>query len=180
MNDKKQSFYERGTEELKRATTHAQKLVKNFNDCSPEKVNKKEKIIRRLFGEVGGNLTIEDNFHCDLGYNIFAGDNIYMGYNCTILDIAKVEIGDNCMMGPNVGIYTSTHSIRPENRNKGGYASPIKIKDNVWIGGSCVVLPGVTINNNSVVAAGSIVTKDVPADSIVAGNPAKVIKEVFQ
>lgn len=131
-----------------------------------------------MFGSVGENASIEHNFHCDLGYNIHVGNNFYAGYNCTILDLAEVRIGDDCMIAPNVGIYTAGHSIEPKDRNKSGYAIPIKIGNRVWIGGSCVVLPGVTIGDNSIVAAGSVVTKDVPANSIVAGNPAKILKQI--
>jgi maltose O-acetyltransferase len=135
-------------------------------------------LISELMMNKHENPSIEHNFHCDLGYNIHVGDSFYTGYNCTILDMAEVRIGDNCMIGPNVGIYTSGHSIEPKGRNKSGYAIPIIIGNDVWIGGSCVILAGVTIGDNSVVAAGSVVTKDVPANVIVAGNPAKIIKSI--
>jgi maltose O-acetyltransferase len=100
------------------------------------------------------------------------------GYNCTILDMAEVRIGDNCMIGPNVGLYTAGHSIEPNGRNKSGYAIPIIIGNDVWIGGSCVILAGVKIGDNSIVAAGSVVTKDVSTNTIVAGNPAKTLKNI--
>ncbi len=131
-----------------------------------------------MFGSVGINPSIEHNFHCDLGYNIRVGDNFYAGYNCTILDMAEVRIGDNCRIGPNVGIYTSGHSNEPKDRNKSGHAVPIVIGNEVWIGGSCALLPGVTIGDNSVIAAGSVVTRDVPSNSLVAGNPAKTLKHI--
>jgi maltose O-acetyltransferase len=134
--------------------------------------------LKELFGSVGVNPSIEHNLHCDLGYNIHVGDHFYAGYNCTILDMAEVKIGNNCMIGPNVGIYTASHSIEPMDRNKSGYAIPIYIGDDVWIGGSCTILPGITIGDNSIVAAGSVVTKDVPSNTVVAGNPAKVIKSI--
>ena len=171
-------FYIRGTEELKQQTKRAAKLVRAFNRCEVDEDQKKEAIIRELFGSVGDVIVIEDNFHCDLGYNIHVGNNFYAGYNCTILDMAPVTIGNDCMLGPNVGIYTAGHSIEPVDRNKTGYGLPIQLGNNVWIGGSSVILAGIHIGDNSIVAAGSVVTKDVPADTIVGGNPARIIKPI--
>ena len=171
-------YYERGTEELKTKAIHANKLVRELNNVDVESFKRKNEIIKQLFGSTGSNPSIEDNFHCDLGYNIHVGDEFYAGYNCVILDMGEVRIGDNCMLGPNVGIYTAGHSIEPLDRNKSGYTIPIKIGNDVWVGGNCVILAGVTIGDNSVVAAGSIVTKDVPKNTVVAGNPAKIIKEI--
>ena len=178
MGNKEKIYYERGTEELKLKNIRAHRLIQEFNTSDVEDSKKKEKIIKKLFGSVGVSPSIEHNFHCDLGYNIYVGDNFYAGYNCTILDMAEVKIGHNCMIGPNVGIYTAGHSIEPKNRNKSGFGIPITIGNDVWVGGSCVILAGVTIGDNSIVAAGSVVTKDVPANTIVAGNPAKVLKSI--
>ncbi|PET54550.1 maltose acetyltransferase [Bacillus sp. AFS001701] len=178
MEVKEKIYYQRGTEELKMKNLRAHKLVQEFNNVNVESFERKEEILKELFGSVGVNPSIEHNLHCDLGYNIHVGDHFYAGYNCTILDIAEVKIGKNCMIGPNVGIYTAGHSIEPKDRNKSGYAIPIHIGDDVWIGGSCTILPGISIGDNSIVAAGSIVTKDVPSNTIVAGNPAKVIKSI--
>ncbi|WP_152394211.1 sugar O-acetyltransferase [Paenibacillus guangzhouensis] len=177
---KEKIYYQRGTEELKMKSIRAQKLVQEFNRSDVEEFEKKENIIRELFGSVGEGLSIEHNFHCDLGYNIHVGNNFYAGYNCTILDMAEVRIGDDCMIAPNVGIYTAGHSVEPKDRNKSGYGIPITIGNNVWIGGSCVILPGVNIGDNSIVAAGSVVTKDVPANTIVAGNPAKILRQITE
>jgi len=178
MENKQKIYYQRGTEELRMKNVRAHNLVQEFNNSAIEDFAKKEGIIKELFGSVGVNPSIEHNFHCDMGYNIHVGDHFYAGYNCTILDMAEVKIGHNCMIGPNVGIYTAGHSIEPKDRNKSGYAISIKIGNDVWIGGSCVILPGISIGDNSIVAAGSIVTKDVPANSIVAGNPAKILKNI--
>lgn len=177
-NKKEKIYYERGTEELRKKSVRAHVLIQKFNNVSVEDDLKKKEIIKKLFGGVGTNPSIEHNFHCDLGDNIHVGNSFYAGYNCTILDMAEVKIGDNCLIGPNVGLYTAGHSIEPEGRNQGGYAIPITIGNDVWIGGSSVVLAGVTIGDNSIVAAGSVVTKDVPANVIVAGNPAKVLKNI--
>lgn len=178
MDNKEMKYYERGTEELKTKAIHANKLVRELNNVDVESFKRKNEIIKQLFGSTGSNPSIEDNFHCDLGYNIHVGDEFYAGYNCVILDMGEVRIGDNCMLGPNVGIYTAGHSIEPLDRNKSGYTIPIKIGNDVWVGGNCVILAGVTIDDNSVIAAGSIVTKDVLKNTVVAGNPARIIKEI--
>lgn len=178
MNNKEMKYYERGTEELKTKSIRANKLVRELNNVDVENYDRKSEVIEQLFGSVGFNPNLEDNFHCDLGYNIHVGNEFYAGYNCVILDMAEVRIGDNCMLGPNVGIYTAGHSIEPKNRNKNGYAIPIEIGNDVWVGGNCVILAGVAIGDNSVVAAGSVVRKNVPANTMVAGNPARILKEI--
>ncbi len=178
MGDKQRIYYERGTEELRKKSIRAHKLVQEFNSSGVDAEVRKQNLIIDLFGSVGTNPSIEHNFHCDVGYNIHVGDNFYAGYNCTILDMAEVRIGDNCMIGPNVGIYTTGHSIEPKDRNKSGYVIPIVIGNDVWIGGSCVLLAGVTIGDNSIIAAGSVVTKNVASNLIVAGNPAKTLKSI--
>lgn len=176
--NKEKIYYERGTDELKLKGRRTYQLLQTYNNLTIDEFNQKEKIIHELFGSIGANPNIEHNFHCDLGYNIHVGDHFYAGYNCTILDMAEVTIGDNCMIGPNVGIYTAGHSIRPKDRHKHGYAIPITIGNNVWIGGSCTLLPGVTVGDNSIVAAGSVVTKDVLPNTIVAGNPARFLRQI--
>ncbi|EAL61753.1 hypothetical protein DDB_G0291538 [Dictyostelium discoideum AX4] len=155
------------------------KLVQEFNSLPYEDIQGKKKIIEKLFGSVGDDVSIEHNFHCDLGFNIHVGNRFYAGYNFTVLDVAEVRIGDNCLIAPNVGIYTAGHYISPpEERHKTGYGIPITIGNNVWIGGHSVILPGVTIGDNSIIAAGSVVNKDVPKNTIVAGNPARKIKDI--
>lgn len=180
MDIKEKTYYIRGNDELKAKNLYAVTLLLKFNNSKAQDSLGREKIIKELFGSVGNNPSIEHNFHCDLGYNIFVGDNFYAGHNCTILDMAEVRIGHNCMIGPNVGIYTAGHNIEPKDRNKSGYAIPITIGNDVWIGGSVVILPGITIGDNSIVAAGSVVTKDVPANSVVAGNPARILKNILK
>lgn len=124
-------------------------------------------------------LEIEPNFYCDYGFNISLGKNFYANHNLVILDANKVEFGDNVFIGPNCGFYTAGHPLDYVSRNKGlEYAKPIKIGNNVWIGGNVCVLPGVTIGDNVVIGAGSVVTKDIPANCLVAGNPGKIIKKL--
>lgn len=131
----------------------------------------------KLFGSVGKNVSIQPGFQCDFGMNIHAGDSFLTNYNVTILDIAPVYIGDDVMIGPNTLITTVGHPLSPMGRKKRiGISKPVHIGNNVWIGCNCVILPGVTIGDNAVVAAGAVVTKDVPENSVAAGVPAKIIK----
>ena len=153
----------------------AKDICYRYNMLNPSKMEEKEQLLKKLFGKVGFNIRIESNFYCDYGYNIYVGDNFYMNHNGVILDAGKVEFGDNVFIGPNCGFYTAGHPIDINLRNKGlEYAKPIKVGNNVWLGGNVVVLPGVTIGDNVTIGAGSIVTKDIPSNSIAYGNPCKV------
>jgi len=158
--------------------TCKEKLYK-YNNLNPRKKEKLKKIILSILGECGDNFVIEPPFRCDYGKNIRIGNNFYSNYNCTILDCAPVTIGDNVLFGPNVSIFTAGHPVHPEIRNEGyEYAIKINIGNNVWIGGNTVVNPGVTIGDNVVIGSGSVVTKDIPSNSIAIGNPCRVIREV--
>lgn len=137
-------------------------------------------IVKSLLGK-SENAFINPPFYCDYGFNIEVGKNFYANYNCTILDVAKVKIGDYCLLAPNVSIYTAGHPIHPATRNSGyEYGKEIVIGDNVWVGGSSVICPGVHIGNNVVIGAGSVVTKDIPDWSIAAGNPCRVIRQITE
>ena len=153
-------------------------LTKRLNSLPISEQGDILKTIKELLGSVGKNPSISAGFHCDLGYNIHVGDNFYAGYNCVMLDYAEIKIGDNCLIGPNVGIYTTGHNLNPVERYKTGFAKPIKIGNNVWIGGNCCILPGVTIGDGAVIAAGSVVNRDVESNILVAGNPLKFIKNI--
>ena len=154
-------------------------LCYEYNNLRPSETKKKDELIKKILGRTGKNIRIEANFNCDYGYNIFVGENFYMNHNCIILDAGKVEFGDNVFIGPNCGFYTAGHPIEIDLRNKGlEYAKPIEVGDNVWFGGNVVVLPGVTIGNNVTIGAGSVVTKDIPDNSIAYGNPCKKIKSI--
>ncbi|MBD0822710.1 sugar O-acetyltransferase [Aestuariibaculum marinum] len=170
--------YKRNDQNLKKDFVRAGKLLQKFNLADYENEQLKTKILTELFGTVGNGISVEHNFHCDLGYNIHVGKNFYAGFNCTILDMAEVKIGDNCLIAPNVGIYTAGHNINPIDRHKTGFAKPTTIGNNVWIGGHCVIIGGVKIGDNSIIASGSVVTKDVPKNTIFAGNPAKKLKDI--
>jgi acetyltransferase-like isoleucine patch superfamily enzyme len=157
------------------------KLVHEFNLLPPEQEDRAEELMRALLGKAGKDAWINAPFHCDYGYNIEVGDNFFANYNLTILDVAKVVIGNNVQIAPNVSIYTAGHPIHPDSRNSGyEYGIPVAIGDNVWIGGDVVILPGVTIGSNSVIGAGSVVSKDVPEWVAAAGNPCRVIRAVTE
>lgn len=166
-------------EEVVQRKTDATILCHKLNSISQEYPEERLEVIKELFGKVGKNPTIQADFNCDFGKNIFVGDNFLANYNVTILDCAPVHIGDNCLIAPNVGIYTVNHPMTAKGRRKSlAQGTPIYIGDDVWIGGNSVIVPGVTIGNNVVIAAGSVVTKDVEDDTLVGGNPAKFIKKL--
>ncbi|MDQ8295179.1 chorismate mutase [Enterococcus faecium] len=144
-----------------------------------ESAELRSQLLKETFGRTGKKIYMEPVINFDYGYNIFVGENFYANFNCTFLDVSTIEIGDNCMFAPNVQLYTATHPLHPVKRNSGlEYAKPIKIGDNVWLGGSVIVTPGVTLGNNVVVGAGSVVTKSFPDNVVIAGNPARIIKTV--
>ena len=154
------------------------KILQRLNFADWSDFEEISKIVKELLGK---DAFINPPFYCDYGFNIEVGNNLYVNYNCTIIDVAKVKIGDNCMFGPNVSIYTAGHPIFPDTRNSSfEYGKEITIGNNVWLGGNVVVCPGVHIGNNVVVGAGSVVTKDIPDDFVVAGNPPKVIRKISE
>ena len=157
------------------------KLCYKHNTLSPEKMEDRQNLIKEILGSTKDNFLIEQPFICDYGYNIEIGENFYSNHNLTILDCNKVKFGDNVFIGPNCSFYCALHSLDIKTRNKGlEYAKPITVGNNVWFGGSVVVLAGVTIGNGAVIGAGSVVTKDVPDNVVVVGNPARIIKEIEQ
>lgn len=138
-------------------------------------------ILQRLLGGIGRDTIIEPPFHCSYGSNIYLGDLVYLNVSCTIIDCGEVRIGHHVMIGPNVQLYTAAHHLQAESRTQGWeIAKPITIEDNVWLGGGVIVLPGVTVGRNAVVGAGAVVTRDVPANMVAAGNPARLIREIQQ
>lgn len=155
----------------------AKAILFEYNNLSPFQEDRKKEIITDFFGKTGHNFVIHPPFHCDYGYNIEIGENFFANMNLVILDGAKVRIGNNVFIAPNVGIYTAGHPLDTERRNQGlEYAYPVTIGDNVWIGAQVAILPGVTIGDNAVVGAGSVVTKDIPCNALAVGNPCKLIR----
>lgn len=155
--------------------------IHKFNSCSPNKKDEMKAMIKDIVGKCGNDIFIEPPFHCDYGKNIEVGENFYANFNCVILDVGKVKIGNNVMFAPNVSIYTAGHPIHPESRNSGyEYGIGITIGDNVWVGGSVVINPGVHIGNNVVIGSGSVVTKDIPDNVIAVGNPCRILREITE
>ena len=152
-----------------------------LNSLRPSQKKERESIIRRLFGKTGKSFLIEQPFYCDYGYNIEIGENFYSNVNCVILDGAKVTFGDNVFVAPNCGFYTAGHALDAEQRIQGlEYAYPITIGNNVWIGAQVCVLPGVTIGDNTIIGAGSVVTKSIPANVLAVGNPCRVLRTITE
>lgn len=150
-----------------------------FNSLPPDNIDRQQEILRSLLGSTGSRFHFNQPFRCDYGCNITIGENFFANFNLTILDEARVTIGDNVFIGPNVGIYTACHPLEAEPRDTLiEWAEPVTIGDSVWIGGGTTILPGVTIGSRSVVGAGSVVTHDVPDDVVVAGNPARIIRRI--
>ena len=164
--------------ELTQMQSRANQLLQQLNLSRLDEEDKKW-IITDLFGSIGANCFIRPPFYCDYGCHIFAGDNLYLNFDCTILDCNKVHIGDNVLFSPKVQIYTAYHPTDPELRLSGKeLAAPVTIGDNVWLGGGAIICPGVNIGSNVTIGAGSVVTKDIPDNTIAVGNPCRVIKSV--
>lgn len=154
-------------------------LLRRYNLA--EAASERQSILQRMLGRVGQDSLIELPFYCVYGQNIHLGDHVYLNVQCTILDCNTVHIGHHVMIGPNVQIYTAAHDLRAAARIQGWeVAKPIVIEDNVWIGGGAILLPGVNIGRNAVIGAGAVVTRNVPANMVAVGNPARVLREIEQ
>ena len=155
-------------------------VLYEYNSLRPSETRRMKEILKGLLGYVADDeFLINQPFRCDYGKQISIGKRFFANFNFTVLDEARVTIGDDCFIGPNVSIYTACHSTDPVERNsRQEWAKPVTIGHNVWIGGSVTILPGVTVGDNSIVGAGAVVTKDVPANVIVVGNPARVLRQI--
>ena len=155
----------------------ARLLLKQYNESGADQQELRKQLLKKLMPLQGTGLWIEPPFYCDYGANISVGDKVYFNFNCTILDLMKVSIGNNVLIGPAVQIYTAMHPMNWEERASGlEFANAITIGSDVWIGGGVIICPGVTIGNRSVIGAGSVVTKNIPDDVFAAGNPCRIIK----
>lgn len=156
------------------------RILQELNTVDRSDFERIGQLVKQLFGKFEGAF-LNPPFYCDYGSHIEVGKNFFANYNCTIIDVAKVKIGDNCQMAPNVSIYTAGHPVHPVSRNSAyEYGIEVTIGDNVWIGGNTVILPGVHIGSNTVIGAGSVVTKDIPDWVIAVGNPCRVVRRITE
>ena len=172
-------YYDPGDATLKALRLRARTLAGELNQTAESQSARRNELIACLFGAVGQNPHVLSPFHCDYGFNIYVGDNFFANFGCVILDVAEVRFGNDCLLGPQVGIYTAAHPIDPRERASGKeFARPVSIGDNCWIGGHATINPGVTLGDNVVVASGAVVTKCFGDNVIIGGNPAKILKTI--
>ena len=187
MGKKEYKYIETATAELSTLRANARILMKEYEALDFGDEGGKRRILEQLFGKIGRNVPIDENFHCEYGKNIFIGNDVIIGPNCTFIDNEKIIIGNCIMFAPNVQIYTAYHPVLPEERyilerdaDDPIYyrtcADPVEIKDGAWIGGWAIILPGVTIGKNSIIGAGSVVNRSIPDNCVAVGNPCRVIK----
>jgi maltose O-acetyltransferase len=165
--------------ELSAARRRARDLCQALNNSRDEEEALRARLLKELFGSSGESPWIQPPFYCDYGANITLGDKVFFNFNCVVLDVTTVKIGSYTLCGPNVQIYTAMHPIDAAERRRGlEFAKPIEIGDDVWVGGSAVICPGVTIGSRAIIGAGSVVTRDIPGDVFAAGNPCRVIRSM--
>ena len=159
----------------------AKKLFRAYNRLDDDEVEKRNEIMQKLFKSVGQNVWIEPDFRCEFGKNISIGDDVYINFGCVILDCGPVTIGNQVLIGPNVGIYDANHALNAQERMDGALIpGKIRIGNRVWIGGGTIILPGVTIGDDTVIGAGSIVTHDIPSGVVAVGNPCRVLRKLTE
>ncbi len=174
-------LYNAPDHELSEERLKARLLLGELNNSREDEVEKRKSILEKLIPDAGVGFWLQPPFYCGYGYNISTGEKVFLNFNCVILDVMPVKIGNRTLIGPNVQIYTATHPMDFRERAAGlEFAKPVTIGENVWIGGSAVICPGVTIGDRSVIGAGSVVTKDIPPDVFAAGNPCRVIRQLAQ
>ncbi|WP_207421381.1 sugar O-acetyltransferase [Desertivirga brevis] len=183
-------IYNTSDPDIQKLKYKARELTKKYNQTASSDLHKRKEILSDLFGAKGNNVKVDIPFYCDYGKHISIGSNVIININCTFVDCNRIEIGNNVMIASNVQIYTATHPVEMNERLVAGwdqempipyfrtYALPVKIEDNVWIGGGVIILPGVTIGKNSVIGAGSVVNKSIPENSVAVGNPCRVIRTI--
>ena len=164
------------------------RLLAELNSTDYEDTQRRQALLREMFGSMGRGVHVDIDFHCEYGKHIYIGDKVIINMNCTFVDNNRIDIGNDVLIASNVQIYTATHSTEVNERmvqdwSEGDeicrtYALPVKIEDGVWIGGGAIILPGVTIGRNSVIGAGSVVTRSIPADCVAVGNPCRVIRQL--
>lgn len=164
--------------ELVAARILARDLCQDLNATRESDQEKRRSLLKELFGEGGDSVWMQPPFYCDYGKNIRLGQRVFFNFNCVVLDVCQVTIGDFTLFGPAVQIYTATHPLDAELRRRQEFAKPIEIGSDVWVGGGAVICPGVKIGSKTVIGAGSVVTKDIPAGVVAAGNPCRIIRDI--
>lgn len=164
--------------ELVQARDRARDLCQALNATREQDQETRRAILRQLFGQGGDSVWMQPPFYCDYGANILLGERVFFNFNCIVLDVCRVTIGDYTLFGPAVQIYTATHPMNAELRRKQEFAKPIEIGSDVWVGGGAILCPGVKIGSKAVIGAGSVVTRDIPANVFAAGNPCRVVREI--
>ena len=173
------ALYDAGDSELAQGRARAKALVHRYNQTTDEQVSLREELLGELLGGMGEDVWIVPPFRCDYGFNISLGSRFYANYDCIILDVCPVTIGERVLLGPRVGIYTAAHPLDAAVRATGvEYGAPVTIGDDVWVGGNAVICPGVTIGAGSVIGAVSVVTRDIPPGVVAAGNPCRVLRPI--
>ena len=162
--------------ELVAARARARDLCQDLNATRESDETERRRILRELFGKGGDTVWMQPPFFCDYGANIELGERVFFNFNCIVLDVCRVRIGDFTLFGPAVQIYTPLHPFDAAQRRSAEYGKPIDIGSDVWVGGGAIILPGVTIGDRAVIGAGSVVTKDIPAGVLAVGNPCRVVK----
>jgi maltose O-acetyltransferase len=164
--------------ELARARDRARDLCQDLNATREAQIDERRRILKELFGAGGDTVWMQPPFYCDYGSNILLGERVFFNFNCVVLDVSPVRIGDYTLFGPAVQIYTATHPMNAELRRKQEFSKPIEIGSDVWVGGGAIICPGVRIGSRSVIGGGSVVTRDIPEGVFAAGNPCRVIREI--
>lgn len=159
----------------------AKNIFKKFNLTTDEQAEERKQLLKELFGSIGENVYVEPNFTCEFGKNIFIGNDCYINFGAVLLDCSRITIGNNVLIGPNVGMYSANHSLDPDERTQGALiGGRITIGDKVWIAGDVKIMAGVTIGEGAVIGCGSIVTHDIPPYTVAAGNPCRVIRPITE
>ena len=166
--------------ELVQAREHARNLCQDLNATRESDQAIRRSILLELFGRGGDSIWMQPPFYCDYGANIHLGERVFFNFNCIVLDVCPVTVGDFTLFGPAVQIYAATHPMRAELRRKQEFAKPVEIGSDVWVGGGAIICPGVKIGSKTVIGAGSVVTKDIPDGVFAAGNPCRVIREITE
>jgi maltose O-acetyltransferase len=166
--------------ELVRARIRARDLCQDLNAAREADEETRRRILNELFGKGGESVWMQPPFFCDYGSNILLGERVFFNFNCVVLDVCQVTIGDYTLFGPAVQIYTATHPMNAELRRKQEFGKPVEVGSNVWVGGGAIICPGVKIGSKSVIGAGSVVTRDIPEGVFAAGNPCRVIREITE